>query len=331
MESAICTISETCHSGYRLGMRFQLSALDAHFPTALHHANPPVFRLFGSGNSELVGTDESRRGLAIVGSRQATPQGLADARWFAREASQAGMTIVSGMALGIDASAHQGALDAKGSTIAVLGHGLDHVYPSQHSGLANTIVSNAGCLVTEYPDGTPPRPFHFPLRNRIIAGLSRAVVVIEAAPQSGSLSTARHALDLGLDVFVIPGSIHQTQCQGSNDLIRQGAHLVQSPQQLLEDIGALPIRPKRRGVVSQRSAGGLASPDARQAGLGSDLDPETTKVLGHLDFQAAAVSGLVSRTGLTQECLYGCLLILELSGLVNRTQDGRWLKYRPLS
>lgn len=310
-------------------MHFRLDASDSDFPTALRHANPPAKQLFGVGNSELLRHPDHCRGLAIVGSRQATPQGLADARWFAREISQAGLTIVSGLAQGIDASAHRGALDVRGRTIAVLGHGRDRIYPPHHGGLAECILSSAGALVTEYPDGTPPRPFHFPNRNRIIAGLARAVLVVEAAPLSGSMSTARHALDLGIDVFVIPGSIHQPQSQGCNGLIRQGAQPVQSPHELLDDLGLAPRLTRTASLASHPVGRSGRSVEGRQPGLAIELDADTNRVLNELSFQAVAISELLSRTGLDQERLYGCLLILELSSLVNRTPDGRWHKYRP--
>ncbi len=314
-------------------MNFELTAFDPDFPMALRETHPPVSMVFGLGSSAALLALGSQRGLAIVGSRQATPQGLADAHWFAREVGQAGLTIVSGLALGIDASAHRGALAGGGTTIAVLGHGRDSIYPAQHRPLASEILGQGGALITEYPDGTPARPFHFPCRNRIIAGLSRAVLVVEAAPQSGSLSTARYALDLGVDVFVVPGSIHQAQSLGSNRLIRDGAQLVQSPQQLLEDLGLTrrnpppstgktaqsPCEPEPSFVAPTRSV-----PDR------TALDPESKRVLAALDFQAASVAELQQACGVAEDRLYGCLLILELSGLVNRTPDGRWLKYKVL-
>lgn len=321
-------------------MKFQLTAIDPNFPTALRQTHPPVSILFGEGDKSLVGQMASRPGLAIVGSRQATPQGLADARWFAREASLAGLTVISGLAYGIDGAAHQGALEGKGNTIAVLGHGRDSVYPIAHHGLARQIAEKGGALVTEYPEGTPARPFHFPNRNRIIAALARAVLIVEAAPQSGSLSTAHHALELGIDVFVVPGSIHQPQSLGSNHLIRHGAQLVQSPRQLLEDLGVYPISPRpssrqrfrasaaKTGPSEPLSAVG-PSPQEGQTSLQAEMDSETQGVLRALSFQAITVAELQTLCGLERDRLYGCLLVLELSSLVNRTPDGRWLKYKP--
>jgi DNA processing protein len=193
--------------------------------------------LFGLGNKAIIERMANSPGLAIVGSRQASTQGMADAHWFAREASKVGLTIISGLAQGIDAAAHRGGLEGCGSTIAVLGHGRDTVYPGQHRDLADLISCSGGALVTEYPDHTPAIAWHFPQRNRIIAALAQAVLVVEATPQSGSLITARHALELGIDVYVLPGSIHMPQSVGCNGLIRQGAQLIQSPEQLLEDLG----------------------------------------------------------------------------------------------
>lgn len=313
-------------------MNFELTAFDPDFLMALRETHPPVSMVFGLGSSAALLALGSQPGLAIVGSRQATPQGLADAHWFAREIGQAGLTIVSGLALGIDASAHRGALACGGTTIAVLGHGRDSIYPAQHRPLASEILGQGGALITEYPDGTPARPFHFPCRNRIIAALCRAVLVMEAAPQSGSLSTARHALDLGVDVFVVPGSIHQAQSLGSNRLIRDGAQLVQSPQQLLEDLGLHQNPPPCVGKPLRDSCKAASSSvgPARSVPDGTALDAESRRVLAALDFQAASVSDLQQACGIAEDRLYGCLLILELSGFANRTPDGRWLKYRVL-
>ena len=313
-------------------MNFELTAFDPDFPMALRETHPPVSMVFGLGSSTALLALGSQPGLAIVGSRQATPQGLADAHWFAREVGQAGLTIVSGLALGIDASAHRGALAGGGTTIAVLGHGRDSIYPAQHRPLASEILGQGGALITEYPDGTPARPFHFPSRNRIIAGLSRAVLVVEAAPQSGSLSTARHALDLGVDVFVVPGSIHQAQSLGSNRLIRDGAQLVQSPQQLLEDLGLTrkPSPSTEKAAQTSCEAESCFAAPTRSVPDGTALDPESKRVLAALDYQAASVADLQKACRVAEDRLYGCLMILELSGLVNRTPDGRWLKYKVL-
>jgi DNA processing protein len=295
---------------------------------ALGHAHPPVRRLFGCGSHNIVRALHANPGVAVVGSRQASSQGVADARWFARELSAAGVTVISGLAQGIDAAAHEGALDGPGLTIAVLGHGLDSIYPPQHASLAERIIDQGGALITEHPAATPALARNFPGRNRIIAALARAVLVIEAAPRSGSLITARHALDMGVDVFAVPGSIHMPQSIGTNHLIREGAQLIQSPEQLLEDLGlALPkARPPSR---SGRARHALSRPTSAashpQKGL-SVADAESLRVLAELSFQPTEAAAISQRLGLEGGSVYGCLLILELAGLAARLADGRWLK-----
>jgi len=291
------------------------------FPRALTETSPPVLKLYGLGNEALFHRINNHPGLAIVGSRQASPQGVSDAEWFAAEASALGLTIISGLAQGIDAAAHRGAMTGSGKTIAVLGHGRSTLYPPQHEHLANKIIESGGCLVTEYPDAVPALPRHFPSRNRIIAALARAVLVVEAAPRSGSLITARHALDLGVDVFVLPGSIHMPQSVGCNALIRQGAQLVQSPEQLLTDLGLIAPPSSRRGKKGERPAEPSLSLDW--------LDPRAHQVLAALDFQPRNVVELERATGLGQGDLFAGLLILELEKLASRISDGRWLKFRP--
>lgn len=270
-------------------------------------------------------------GLAIVGSRQATSQGLSDAHWYASVVSQAGMTVISGLAQGIDASAHSGALTGSGNTIAVLGHGLQTIYPPQHQALGQEILDRGGAIVTEYPLGTPALPAYFPQRNRIIAALSRAVLVVEATPKSGSLITARHALELGIDVFVVPGSIHMMQSTGCNALIRQGAQLTQSPEQLLEDLGLKSPRqwqPAFRHAKSSAIQNKNLAPKTGQYSLATDLDPLTDRTLQGLDFYPKTVGELETLTGMAEQDLYGALLVLELCGLASRTPDGKWLKYK---
>ena len=311
---------------------FEIDATDRDFPMPLGQTHPPVVALFGRGCESLARALFQMPGIAIVGSRQATLQGCSDARWFGRELSRAGFTIISGLAQGIDAAAHRGGLEGPGKTVAVLGHGRDLVYPLQHRGLAEDIAAQGGCLLTEYPEGMPAKAHHFPHRNRIIAGLAKALLIVEALPQSGSLITARHALDLGVDVFVIPGSIHLPQSQGCNQLIRQGAQPVESPEQLLADLGLLrpPIqstqRRQRRGPQREHPDGlplfeqlSSASADARRA---------HDRLLFSLSHHPQDVDSLEKATGLPREKLYGELLLLELRQLASRTPDGRWRKIR---
>lgn len=297
---------------------FKLACSDADFPTTLTQTHPIVRMLFGQGSRELVTRMGVAPGVAVVGSRQASAQGQQDAFWFAKELSAHGVTVISGLAQGIDASAHAGALEGVAKTIAVLGHGLDSIYPPSNDALAKKILGHGGALVTEYPKGTPARAFQFPQRNRIIAGLARAILVVEASPQSGSLITARHGLELGIDVFVVPGSIHMPQSIGCNMLIRQGAQLVQSPQQLLEDLGvALPKARSRR--------------TKKEVDLFSEnLDVRARSVFAALSFQPASAAALQTATGLAAGDVHAGLLLLELENLANRLPDGRWLKYRTL-
>ncbi len=298
------------------GPAFEIDARMPYFPTALSETHPPVARLFGMGSQALVLRQQERPGVAIVGSRRASPQGVLDAGWFAREISKAGLTIISGLAYGIDAAAHTGGLEGIGKTIAVLGHGRDSVYPRSHESLAKALCAAGGALVTEYPDGVPALPHHFPQRNRIIAALARAVLVVEATPKSGSLITARHALELGIDVFVLPGSIHNPQTEGSNQLIRQGAQLIQSPEQLLEDLGVDATMPKRpsRSLRSQP-----------KEALFLQL-PVADRVLGVLPSHPVDVLTLSDQSKLSLGDVHTGLLLLELHGLAARVPDGRWLK-----
>lgn len=304
-----------------------ISAQAEDFPTVLLQAHPPVERLFGLGSQVLIQELFQNPGLAIVGSRQATTQGCADARWFAREASAAGLTIISGLAQGIDAAAHLGGLEGRGLTVAVLGHGRDSIYPKQHQNLAQQIAQRGGCLLTEYADEMPAIAHHFPNRNRIIAGLARAVLVVEAAPQSGSLITARHALELGIDVYAVPGSIHMPHSMGCNMLIRQGAQPVLSPEQLLQDLGVL-RPPSRRTNGKQRSgnqqARNLTLPlDGQAKSMPEDINQ---LVLERLTAHPQTVLALQEATGMATSRLYSELLLLELNGFASRTPDGNWLK-----
>lgn len=317
---------------------FDIRSLDPNFPMPLSQCYPPVKMLFGIGSLSCVERLARHPGLAIVGSRQASPQGLLDARWFAREASLAGLTVISGLAQGIDGAAHRGALEGSASTVAILAHGRDHLYPAVHRGLAQDILVGKGALLTEYPDGTPALPGYFPSRNRIIAALARAVLVIEAAPQSGSLITARHALDLGVDVFVLPGSIHLPQSAGSNQLIRQGAQLIQSPRQLLEDLGVISLKaeaPLFRGqrhslpkaASTPEAAGQLPITDQTSAESPVRFaDPRAEQVLAHLTFQPADLGALEKACQMVLGDLYAGLLILEFNGQAARLSDGRWLR-----
>ncbi|MDQ6627972.1 MAG: DNA-processing protein DprA [Pseudomonadota bacterium] len=268
---------------------------DPRFPDALLHSGDPPLLLYVRGRLDLLGASS----LAVVGSRNPTAQGLENARAFAAHLSHAGLTIVSGLALGIDGAAHEGGLEGKGSTIAVVGTGLDRVYPARHRKLAHRIAE-AGVIVSEFAIGTPALPEHFPVRNRIIAGLSRGTLVVEAALQSGSLITARLAAECGRDVFAIPGSIHSPQARGCHLLIKQGAKLVDSAADILEEYAAVPLA----GVGAARA----------KAGATAKEEP----VLAALGFDPIGLDALVARTGQAPAALLARLLDLELEGRVVR-------------
>ena len=247
----------------------------------------------------------SRPMLAIVGSRNATPQGLRDARAFAQALSEAGLTIVSGLALGVDAAAHEGGLAGLASSVAVVGTGLDRVYPARNKALAHRLAAE-GAIVSEFPLGTPPRAGHFPRRNRIISGLSMGVLVVEAAPESGSLITARQASEQGREVFALPGSIHSPLSKGCHRLIKQGAKLVESAADILEELGRV-LPATTAGIPAE-------APDALLDGLsGGPLAPDQ----------------LASRLGLTVEEVSVKLLAAELEGRVARLPGGLYQRLFP--
>jgi DNA processing protein len=232
-----------------------------------------------------------------------------DAKDFAVHAATRGMSVISGLAVGVDAAAHMGALSVAGHTIAVLAHGLDQTYPKRHQWLLHQILESGGLLVSEYPDGTPPRPYQFPLRNRLIAGLSRGICLIEAARGSGSIITALYGLEMGVDVSVVPGSIHDPLFEGGLGLIRQGAGLVRSANEWLEDLG---LAPPPRPV-----------PQPSQL-WDADDDPRADGVIRVLSAQAQGLEALCESSGLSQADVQAGLLVLELQGRAHRTPHGGW-------
>jgi DNA processing protein len=272
-----------------------LTWLDPDYPPLLREiADPPVV-LYVQGDRSLL----LRPQLAIVGSRNPTPVGRENAAAFARALTQAGLAVTSGLALGVDAAAHQGALDAGGATIAVAGTGLDRVYPPRNRALAHAIAAR-GALVSEFTIGTGPRAEHFPRRNRIISGMSLGALVVEAALQSGSLITARLAGEQGREVFALPGSIHSPLARGCHALIRQGAKLVETAEHVLEELGPL--------------ARAVAAPmPARTAAI---LAPMESQLLDCLGYEQLRIDALIERSGLTPDTVSSILLQLELRGLV---------------
>lgn len=284
---------------------------DAMYPAALLDIDSPPLMLYAIAPAAFwSGQTWPSRALAVVGSRNPTPQGADNARQFARELARQGICVVSGMALGIDGAAHEGALSETGAevvcTMAVVGTGLDRVYPARHRALAHQIAAH-GILLSEYPLGTPPLAHHFPQRNRILCGLASGTLVVEAALQSGSLITARLCSEQGKDVFAIPGSIHAPQSKGCHALIRQGAKLVESAQDILEELpgweaprtGALPVNTSLSAAV-----------DA------------SCPVLIAMGFDPVHLDLLQARTGWDTPQLQVRLMELELQRLVARLPGG---------
>ena len=283
------------------------------YPAVLLATDDPPLLLYLMGAARFMAPDAlaAMRCLAMVGSRNPTPQGQDNARQFARALRSAGLTIVSGLALGIDAAAHEGALDscadddATPATIAVVGTGLDRVYPRRHLDLAHRIAKH-GLLVSEYRLGTPPLAANFPKRNRIISGLSQGTLVVEAAPASGSLITARLANEQGREVFAIPGSIHAIQSRGCHALIRQGAKLVESAQDVLEEL-QWPAAPSHLPAAPTKA---------------SEAIETTHPLLEAMGFDPIGLDALQARSGLDTARLQVQLLELELEGLVGRLPGG---------
>jgi DNA processing protein len=305
-------------------MRYVCSLADADYPRSLLTLADPPLLLYATGASKLfeeIATKSIANDMAIVGSRNATPQGLQNARSFAKSFAQAGAHIVSGLALGIDGAAHEGALDAQlemgsgvGSTIAIVGTGLDRVYPKRHHDLAHRIVQR-GLILSEFPIGTPPLAENFPRRNRLIAALTQGTLVVEAAIQSGSLITARQALDLGKEVFAIPGSIHNPQSKGCHHLIKQGAKLVESAQDVLEE---LPLPLNVSAIAIKIIANNVDSMPASSPKYLKNPPLENTALLQALGHDPVNLDTLIERTGIPAASLQVQLLELELAGQVAR-------------
>jgi len=268
---------------------------DDDYPRALLNITDPPLLLYVKGRADLL----NATALAVVGSRNATPQGNSNAEEFSRSLSDAGLCIISGMAHGIDAAAHRGALRGISSSIAVVGTGLDKVYPAVNRDLAHALAAQ-GALISEFPLGTPPVASNFPRRNRIISGMSVGCLVVEASLQSGSLITARLAMEQGRDVFAIPGSIHSPQSKGCHALIKQGAKLAETAQDILEDLSGV------RRIDSIKPD----TPDP-QSGL-----------LDLIGFDPVSMDGLCTRSGLTVSQLSAMLLTLELEGRIAALPGG---------
>lgn len=299
------------HAGDNATLRRVVTLGDAGYPASLLEMVDPPLMLYvlGAADYDLTQLGHS---IAVVGSRNPTPQGATNARSFARALGEVGLPVVSGLALGVDGAAHQGALDAAGdtprlATVAVVGTGLDRVYPARHRELAHRITLQ-GLIVSELPLGTPPLTQNFPKRNRLIAGLARGTLVVEAALQSGSLITARLTSEQGKEVFAIPGSIHSPQSRGCHALIRQGAKLVESVNDILEEL------PPLRTL--------LAGATALSAGNGHAADLAEDPLLDALGFEPVSLDALSARTGWSAAALQAKMLELELDGQISRLPGG---------
>ncbi len=305
-----------------------LTLADAAYPRQLFDiADPPVL-LYVKGEPALL----SRPGIALVGARSATAAGEANAEAFARALAQQGLVVVSGLALGIDAAAHRGALaagSAGAGTVAVIGTGIDRIYPARNAALAREIAA-AGAVVSEFPLGTPPLQHNFPRRNRLIAGLAEGVLVVEAALGSGSLITARLATETGREVFAIPGSIHSPLSRGCHRLIRDGAKLVETAEDVVEELRGRLGWPAP-AVAPAASAGGRrrrgtepAAPAEAPPQAALALGDETSRVLDAIGHDPTDLDTIAARCGLTVDALYAILLPLELEGRLAKLPGGRF-------
>lgn len=288
--------------------RAAVTYADVSYPERLRAASPPPPVLFCQGDLSLLSLPQ----IAMVGARSATPQGLDNARAFAADLARRGLVITSGLALGVDGAAHEGALDAQGLTIAVCATGLDRVYPARHKALAHRITAQGGLLVSEFPTGVQALADNFPRRNRIISGLALGVLVVEAARESGSLITARYAMEQGREVFAIPGSIHNPLARGCHALIRQGAKLVETSEDILEEIGP--------------QVGAALRANATVTAPRIEMSPVQRQVLQALGDRALSLDALVDGTGLPVSSLNAILLELELLGLAAPAPGGSYMR-----
>ena len=284
-----------------------LTIADADYPEPLRHIHDGPLVLYVRGDRSLLGREQ----IGIVGSRNATRAGLEHARSFAAALGQKGLLVTSGLALGVDGAAHAGALDAGFPTVAVIGNGVDKPYPYRHRTLSERIAGE-GVIVSEYPPGTSAKAGHFPRRNRIISGLSRGILVVEAGLKSGSLITARLALEQGREVFAIPGSVHNPLARGCHHLIRQGAKLVETVDDICEELG---------GWWTSQNEGDSSSVIMKRPAP-EGLDSREIAVLEALGYDPQSTDDLCSVTGLPADQLMQSLLLLELQGLVDSAPGG---------
>lgn len=294
------TTNESCHI---------ITLLDPRYPNLLLEIPDPPILLFVKGDVELLNAPQ----LAIIGSRQASPQGKEIAFDYAKALASLGLVITSGMAMGIDAAAHRGALTT-GKTIAVLGTGLAVIYPRQHLSLSEQIRSSCA-MVSEFPPYCPPKPIHFPKRNRIISGLSRGVLVVEATLRSGSLITARFALEQGRDVFAIPGSIYNSMAKGCHDLIRNGAKIVDSIADIIDELGEFQLNKDKKDQK-------LLENNLFEHKTAAKLDKSYQSLLDCINDSPTSVETIIQRSKLTGPEVAAMLLVLESESLVSRPPGG---------
>jgi len=294
---------------------------DPHFPTALEDLPDAPAALFARGRVAALTEPQ----IAMVGSRTPTTGGRQNARAFARHLAAQGLVITSGLALGVDGEAHRGALDADGVTIAVLGSGLDHIYPPEHASLAEEIVAGGGAVLSEWLPGTEPRRGHFPRRNRLISGLASGVLVVEASVKSGSLITARLAGEQGRDVFAIPGSIHNPLARGCHRLIREGAKLVETGQDVLEEL-APTLRRQLEASAAVLNPAANSATDPAAEGHAPARDPDQQRILDLLGHDPQPADTLIEASGLTAGEVSSILLMLELAGDVSTLPGGLYVR-----
>lgn len=335
--TSVCTLFELSekqlqHLGFRQGLKEKLDSIDdavieqdlawfdsedKHLIPFIHNDYPDLLReidsapklLFVHGNKDLL----KHHQIAIVGSRNPTPQGKDNAVEFSRTLGQAGAVITSGMALGVDGFAHQAVLDKGLPTIAVAGTGLDRVYPARHKAMAQQIVEH-GALVSEFALGTGVRATHFPARNRIISGMSLGTLVVEAAVKSGSLITARMAMEQGREVFAIPGSIHNPLARGCHALIKQGVKLVETAEEIIEELGALASWQSEHLSESEKAL------DSESYQF--ELDEEYQELIKHIDYDTTAMDTIIERSGLEIDVVSHMLLLLELNNHIVSVAGG---------
>lgn len=285
-----------------------ITLADSAYPPMLLETPSPPPLLFARGNLSLL----QKSLVAVVGSRNASPPGVQNAHLFAEALSNHGVGVVSGLAQGVDTAAHEGALAGRAGTVAVIGTGIDIIYPKSNRAMAARIVEN-GLLLSEFPLGTGPHPTNFPRRNRIISGITRACLVVEASLKSGSLITAQYAAEQGREVFAVPGSINAPMHRGCHRLIRQGAHLTENVFDILEELNI---------KVSADAAATAARPAAAKPAVA--VSPETQAILKNIGFEPTSLDDIASRCNMDAETLLPCLLDLEMDGYIVSVAGGRY-------